>query len=534
MLERFVHFQISKAQRTAVSRAVVQDTRGAAPFRHQQVVFDTAAGTCSERGLYLLADSVPDLHGDRIHRAIQPLTACAAFEHAWPDTQRQFDLQTLTQLLNEPNTGLGPPLELSSPLLPRARLVCRGRRGLVRTSEGQQTVIEVVFQRCELATARKRLVEYRLSLHLLSGDMKELFALAWRWQRRFKLVPEAMPVCILAARMASGLAPRAHQFSAPVWLPGRSLPEVASYPTVSGPALLRATASDLALQVGSVGQSEAAHETPDGQAARLTAFEQSVQAADCLLHFVSEYSDSSLPIELTEPLLFLQDRRYEHLVQSRFTHWTKEAGAESVAADASVRLALGVDGGDGLQTLMSEPKTHQWVSTLLAWCESRYPDSAFTLANPSLVTSDVDERDADRQHLEQWVQQVKVSIEQAQQAEFNARFPFWRTLHKLDEALTQFGAVLPRRLLLRFRMNIRATLVPLTDWLILTRLLERLLSLDPHDQRIVKRTTWPQDHQTLATAWQTQLALANQRVNSQLARLAQAVTPDDSLSMPTR
>lgn len=527
MLENFVHFLIPNAQRTAVSRAVLADTRGAAPFRLQQIVFDTAAGTCTERGLYLLADSLPDLHGDRIHRAIQPLTACTGIEHAWPDVQRQFDLATLAQLLADPDSALGPPLEAASPMMPRARLVCRGRRGLVRADDDMQSVIEVNFQRCELATSNEQQFEYRLSLHLLAGDIKALFSHALQWQRRFSLVIEPQPFFVYAARLAAGKLPRPERFSAPVWLPGRLWPETVSYPAVSGSVLLAATASDLAMQVCAIAQSD--EHTGDMALSRLEVFEKDVQAIDCLLHFLMDRSALAPPYELTEPLRQMQDSRYEHLVQSRLTHWAREAGVASVSADPGVRSALGVSSEEAILAMATGPVTHQWVLTLLAWCECRVGANTRAEATPNDSG-----QDADRQRLEQWVSQVQGSVDSARVSDFDARLQFWGQLHRLDEALTQFGAVLPRRLLLRYRMNIRAVLVPLTDWLLLSRLLRSILSLDVTNPQVVQRPNWPREHAMLVAAWQQQLGLGDQRVISQLTRLAQTATPDDPQAMPAR
>lgn len=540
MLENYVHFLIPSVQRTDVSRAVVADTRGAAPFRVQQIVFDTAAGACADRGLYLLADSVPDLHGDRIHRAIQPITACAGVEHAWPDSQRQFDHATLGQLLADPDSKLGPPLDFSSPLLPRARLIHRGRRGLVRADDDKQTVIEINFQRCEFVTASHQRFEYRLSLHLLAGDIRTLFSHALLWQRRFGLIVEPQPFFVYAARLAADKQARPERFSTPVWSQGRLWPETVLYPAVSGSVLLAATASDLAMQVHAI--AESVEGADDSTLTRLDVFEQDVQAVDCLLHFLTDPvnrqpSGLTLPAELTEHLRQMQDIRYEHLVQSRLAHWASEAGVASVSADQAVRAALGVGNDRALRAMATDSATHQWVLTLLAWCECC--DDGRKLASDehgaaSGATPSESDQDTDRQRLERWVSQIQGSVDSARSPDFNARLSFWVRLHRLDEALTQFGAALPRRLLLRYRMNIRAVLVPLTDWLVLSRLLRSLLTLDPANSQVVKRSNWPLEHAMLVAAWQQQVGLGDQRVISQLTRLAQTAKPDDPQVMSIR
>lgn len=550
MLETQVSFIVPATLRAQVSQSMKTEVRGAAPFRLQQVVFDTAEGIFVERGLYLIADTGAEpkagvdtgSEAEWVHRVAQPVTACGMREQAWPQNNRLFDARRVHQLLAQPSTGFGPALDDCPPLLPRARLVLRGRRGLLSVAGSAQTVIEVVFQRCEIRTATAALQFSSLNLSLLGGDLGELFDVAANWQKRFALTLDPHPHYVQAARLAVAKPRRARRFDAPVWLEGRQLPQTPAYPSVGLAGVFAAIISDLAINTCAIAEGEITEQ-------RLQSFEDAVHSIACL--FVYQFDDWSdepgngflasepgfefdpvfpagpAPAKLRAQLYVLLSRRAQAQAQQWLACSLRNVGCDDSAFGRALLQDTSESDNDDvhdLATLAAEPETCQWVLNLVAWSVKTYG-----LTGPGHEAPNLDEQAACRVRLESWLNDMQKSAKDAQQPDLQTRAQLWRELTQLDEALTLFGPILPRRLTLRYRMSVRAALGPLTDWLTVTRAL-KLLSELPESVLLSDR----KNGAILLEQWGAEQRASDQRVLTQLSRLSHVVDVIDPRQITDR
>lgn len=497
MLENHVSFVVPKAVRTGLNQAIRAEARGVAPFRHQQLTFDTADGMCVERGLFLLADANAIAESERVHRVVQLVTASAAREVAWPEGRRQFDLERLQLLLQSTATDFGPPLESAPVLLPRARIVLRGRRGLLRAQGADSTVIEAVSQRCEIRTAMNNLVLYRFGLTLVSGTLDGLFEVARDWQQRFDLTVDPHPHYVQAARLAAGKRRRPRKFGAPVWQEGRQLADTATYPVVGEAGVLAAVIADVLINACAISEGDADEH-------RLQAFEDAVHSIGCLLE---QRRAGTVPASLMAYLQVLLNRRSEASAIKWLERALRDDSSAQAPAIKSLLSAARSSSPASLRSLAVDPKTRAWLLELLGWagCEDG-------ISGPGHEAPGLAEQSACRQRLETRLSKAQADAELALTEDVSRRARLWHDLSQLDEALTLFGPILPRRLMLRYRMVARAALGPLTDWLTITRAIERAPN----------HLTDPAASEALLSQWRSEQQAANERVLTQLSRLSQS------------
>ena len=527
MLENHVIFAVPPTQRTQISCAVATEARGVTPFRLQQVVFDTADGSCVERGLYLIVHAGSTTGAEGVHRAVQPLTVCTNREHAWPQAHRVFNATRLQELLASDDAGMGPPFETPPVLLPRRRIVSRGRRGLFNVPDGSagEAVVEVIFQRSELRTATTGLSMYSLTMNLLAGAPSDLFAVAADWQRRFALTLDPHPAFVQAARLGAGKRRRPRRFNAPVWLPGRTMAETANYPAVNEVSLLAAALSDLVLTTCAIAEGDA-----DEQ--RLQGFENTVHAIACLLDFRAPLGGNGaaadlIPARLYEPLQKLQARR----LQESSLRWLQSSlqaeSSQPLSPLATSLLQLAIEHTPtSLRTLAVQPETRAWVFELLAWANASLGFNEGEQSAPDLT-----DQAACRHRLENWLLELQQTGLRAVDGDARTRRVLWQQLSRFDEALNQFGSILPRRLMLRYRMVARAALGPLTEWLNAHAMIIQLPALIEAQTAVFPGAAEDFQRQLL-DRWHADKEALEPRVVTQLQRLAQAAGQSEERRMP--